>query len=208
MIKVELLDTVLMPSTNPYSQEQQALLLSIAAQSIKSGLEKGLSLSIDATHYPSPLSDIRATFVTLEIESQLRGCIGMLQASRPLVEDVAENAFAAAFRDPRFPGLTNHEFEQLEIHISILSIPEHVSFENESDLIHKIRPNIDGLILSEGYQRGTFLPSVWESLPTPELFLQQLKQKAGLHRDYWSDTIQIERYTTHSFGAPIADIEV
>jgi len=197
-----------MPSIDiSYSKEQQALLLSIAAKSIASGLKKNESLFLELNHYPASLSEIRASFVTLEISKQLRGCIGQLIASRPLAEDVAENAFSAAFNDPRFPKLSSHEFDNLDIHISILSKPEPIFFESEDDLLQKIRPNVDGLILSEGYQRGTFLPSVWESLPDEESFLRHLKEKAGFPFDYWSKNIKVERYTTFSFGAQIAEIE-
>jgi AmmeMemoRadiSam system protein A len=125
----------------------------------------------------------------------LRGCIGTLQAFRPLVEDVAHNAYAAAFHDPRFPRLSAKEYAQLHYHISILSTPEPVKFKDEQDLLAQLRPGIDGLVLEEGLYRGTFLPQVWESLPEPKTFLRHLKQKAGLHPDYWSTTIKVQRYT-------------
>ncbi len=191
---------VLMPSTNaPYTEKEQALLLSIAAKSIQSGLQSGEPLHVELNNFPPSLTQIAATFVTLKINKKLRGCIGRLSADRPLVEDVAKNAFAAAFSDPRFPSLSESEYSHLDIHISILSKPEPVSFESEANLLEKIRPGIDGLILSESCQRGTFLPSVWESLPDKASFLSHLKQKAGLPADYWSDTIRVERYTTFSF---------
>lgn len=139
--------------------------------------------------------DKRATFVTLEIGGQLRGCIGMLEAHRPLANDVAENAFSAAFRDPRFPPLSDVEFDDLEISISVLSPPEEMSFSSEKDLLDQIRPGIDGLILEEGFRKGTFLPSVWEQLSEKEAFLEHLKQKAGLPPGYWSDTLRVFRYT-------------
>jgi len=123
-----------------------------------------------------------------------------------LIEDVAENAFAAAFNDPRFPRLSADEFPNLDIHISILSKPEPISFDSEAELLEKIRPNIDGLILSDEYQQGTFLPSVWASLPDKNSFLRHLKQKADLPVDYWSDTISVERYTTFSFGSLVSKI--
>ena len=138
--------------------------------------------------------------VTLERRGQLRGCIGMLEAVRPLVRDIAENAFAAAFRDPRFPPLTIDELADLELHISILSPAEAVHFKSEQDLIEQLKPGIDGLILREGYRRGTFLPSVWEQLPDASQFLRHLKQKAGLPADYWSDSLKIFRYSTEMFS--------
>ena len=170
-------------------------LLSVARDSIANGLANGQPLAVDPRACSPDLRARRASFVTLQIDGQLRGCIGSLEAWRPLVEDVAENAFAAAFRDPRFAPLSEREFERLDYHISILGPTEPLTFESENDLLKKLRPGVDGLVLSEGGQRGTFLPAVWESLPEPRQFLAQLKVKAGLPADYWSDTIQVERYT-------------
>jgi AmmeMemoRadiSam system protein A len=116
---------------------------------------------------------------------------------------VAQNAYAAAFSDPRFPPLREGEFEELDIHISILSPAEAMHFTSEADLLQQLRPGEDGLVMEEGFRRGTFLPSVWEQLPTPELFLRHLKQKAGLPADYWSSTLEVSRYTTHSFGRKV-----
>jgi len=102
----------------------------------------------------------------------------------------------AAFRDPRFPPLAADEFDELDIHLSILTPAEPVSFTSEQELITQLQPGIDGLILEEGHRRGTFLPSVWEQLPEPQQFLRHLKQKAGLSPDYWSENIRISRYRT------------
>lgn len=176
------------------THEQQRQLLKLAKDSIAYGLEHGKPIKPDYNDYDSKLQAIRATFVTLEIEHRLRGCIGMLEAMRPLLADVAENAFSAAFRDPRFPPVSKEEYSQLEYHISILTPATPIDFKSEADLIKQIRPNIDGLILQEGGLRGTFLPSVWESLPKVEDFLQHLKQKAGLPRNYWSDSLKVSRY--------------
>ena len=176
------------------TKPQQLQLLQIAKDSIAYGLKHGKPLPVNSKEYASEFQAQRATFVTLEIERQLRGCIGMLEAVRPLVIDIAENAFAAAFRDPRFSPLTATEYEQLEIHVSILSSAEPMSFYSEEDLIRQLRPGIDGLIMQEGGHRGTFLPSVWESLAEPEEFLQHLKQKSGLASNYWSDSLKVSRY--------------
>jgi len=183
------------------SKAHQQRLLDIAKASIQHGLRSGRPLPINLDDFPPELTERRATFVTLQKHRQLRGCIGMLEATRPLAEDVAQNAFAAAFRDPRFPALTADEFSDLDIHVSILSPAEPMAFTSEQDLISQLQPGIDGLILEEGRRRGTFLPSVWESLPSPEQFLRHLKQKAGLPPDYWSDNILIYRYRTEMFGA-------
>ena len=175
--------------------KHQNILLDIARASIANGLKQGQPLPVKWEDYPAVLQTPGACFVTLQIKQQLRGCIGSLEAFRPLLEDVAENAFAAAFRDPRFAPISEQEFDQLDYHISILSPAERVAFKSENDLLKKLRPGVDGLVLEEKGQRGTFLPSVWEQLPEPRQFLAQLKVKAGLPADYWSDNIRIERYT-------------
>lgn len=182
------------------NDSQRAILLKVARDSIAHGLKTGRPLRLDIQSYPPELTVSRATFVTLERQGQLRGCIGMLEAIRPLVEDVAENAFSAAFHDPRFPPLADDEFAELDLHISILSPAEPISFSSEQDLIAQLQPGIDGLILQEGHLRGTFLPSVWEQLPDPRLFLRHLKQKAGLPPDYWSDTVKVSRYSSEMFS--------
>lgn len=182
------------------TKAQQNRLLALARQSIAHGLQTGRPLPVDLNDYPAELSQARATFVTLQRRGQLRGCIGMLEAVRPLAEDVAENAFAAAFRDRRFPPLAADELADLDVHISVLSPAEAMNFDSEQALIAQLRPGIDGVILQERGRRGTFLPSVWDELPDPTEFLRHLKQKAGLPAAYWSDTIQASRYTTEMFG--------
>lgn len=191
---------------NPYTAEQQDTLLEVAALSIQHGLEHGTPLAVDAAEYDPVLQEIRASFVTLQIEQELRGCIGMLQAVKPLVEDVAHNAFSAAFKDPRFNPLRPAEFPLLDIHISVLTPPEPFPVSSEAELLRKLSPGEDGLILRDGPYQSTFLPSVWESLPRPQDFLHHLKLKAGLRPDYWSDTIQFERYQTISFGKKVSEI--
>ncbi|MDT4331268.1 AmmeMemoRadiSam system protein A [Methylomonas sp. MED-D] len=179
---------------------ERGCLLTLAKASIAHGLAHGRPLPVNLADYPAKLTGPAATFVTLELDGQLRGCIGRLEAARPLVEDIAENAYAAAFRDSRFPPVTAAELAGLSLHISVLSPSEPLYFASETDLISQLRPGIDGLILSEGGRRGTFLPSVWEDLPDPVEFLRHLKRKAGLPADYWSSTVKIQRYTTEMFG--------
>ncbi|MDP3875351.1 MAG: AmmeMemoRadiSam system protein A [Methylobacter sp.] len=182
------------------TKAHQQCLLELAKNSIQHGLQTGRPLTVDLADYPAELTELRATFVTLQINHQLRGCIGMLEAVRPLAEDIAKNAFAAAFNDPRFAPLSAAEFAELDIHLSILTPAEPVSFSSEQNLVAQLQPGVDGLILEEGRRRGTFLPSVWESLPEPRQFLRHLKQKAGLSPDYWSDTIRIYRYRAELIG--------
>lgn len=177
-----------------YTPFQRETLLSVAFDSIRHGLIHNEPLPVDAQVFDEALRAHRATFVTLKLNHELRGCIGMLEACRPLVVDVAHNAYAAAFSDPRFPHLNEHEARRVSIHVSILTPPEPMPVRSEQDLLEKLRPHIDGVILTDGIYRGTFLPSVWESLPDPHDFLQALKRKAGLPAHYWSATLRVERY--------------
>lgn len=178
------------------SREQATRLMDLAIRSIRHGLERGKPLPVQTEGLEAVLLRHQASFVTLELRGRLRGCIGSLEAHRPLAQDVAANAYAAAFRDPRFPPVNGREIEYLDVHISLLTPPEPLSFDSQTDLLRQVRPGIDGLILQEGALRATFLPSVWESLPVPEEFLRHLKQKAGLSMDYWSDTLKVFRYRT------------
>ncbi len=185
-------------SSTDLNINEKNILMDIARQSIHHGLVKGKSLAVNISDYSKNLQQKTATFVTLNINQQLRGCIGTLDAYQPLVKDVAEHAFAAAFKDPRFSPLSQHEESLLDIHISILTPATPLLFTSENDLLQKIQPGIDGLILEHGYNKGTFLPSVWESLPQAKDFLQHLKMKAGLPGNFWSDDIKISRYKTIS----------
>ncbi len=187
------------PSTTRLAKPLREQLMEVAWHAIRHGVHHQSPLKIDPQDYPEALRVERACFVTLNRNRLLRGCIGHLEAYQPLVVDVAENAYAAAFRDPRFPPLSEAELHHLDIHISILTPSEPIPFTSEEDLLHQIRPGIDGLILVDGRHRGTFLPSVWESLPDPRDFLLHLKQKAGLPPHYWSDTLEVFRYETESF---------
>ena len=145
------------------------------------------------------LSAPRASFVTLERDGCLRGCIGSLFPHQPLATDVAKNAFRAAFKDPRFEPLTEDEYEGIDLTISILSAPVPLKFTSEEDLIGKLRPGIDGLVLEDGKKRSTFMPRIWKHHPEASVFLRHLKAKAGLEPDYWADTLRVWRYITESF---------
>lgn len=135
-----------------------------------------------------------ASFVTLTLAGQLRGCIGTLEAWRPLRDDVRANACAAAFRDPRFPVLTGAEFADIRIEVSLLAQAQPIAFADEAEALAQLRPGIDGVVLEHGRHRSTFLPQVWGDLPDPHQFLAQLKLKAGLPRDFWSAEVKLARY--------------
>lgn len=171
----------------------------LAHASIEYGLEADRPIEVDLDEWPESLREKRASFVTLELNERLRGCIGALDATRPLVRDVAANAFAAAFHDPRFPPVTPLDVAGLDLHVSVLSPVERLGVRSEAELLERLRPGIDGLILEERGRRGTFLPAVWRSLPEAREFLDQLKAKAGFPRDYWSESVCAYRYTTEEF---------
>lgn len=162
---------------------QQDTLVELARRSVAHGLEHGRALAVDASGYDAELQVQRATFVTLQIEGRLRGCIGTLSAVRPLVADVAKHAYAAAFEDSRFAALSMVELEKVDIEISVLQPSQPVEFRSEPDLLTQLRPGFDGLTIALGEHRATFLPKVWESLPEPASFLAQLKKKAGMAVD-------------------------
>lgn len=181
-------------------KQQQQILLKLAEDAIRHAIEHGTPLTVNRDDYDEVFRQPAACFVTLHSNNNLRGCIGSLEAHLSMVEDVVHNADAAAFSDPRFPPLREDELAGLQLDISLLTPAEPMEFSSEQDLLNQLRPGIDGLILEEGYRRGTFLPAVWEQLPQPEQFLQHLKLKAGLPPNHWSENIRISRYTTQSFG--------
>jgi AmmeMemoRadiSam system protein A len=181
-----------MPS---HDREQRRELLQATRRSIEHGVERGVPLLPDPAAYGSWARAPGASFVTLERAGALRGCMGSLEASRPLVVDAAHNAFAAAFHDPRFAPLDRTELGDLDVHVSVLSRPEPLAFASEADLLTRLRPGVDGLILEDAGRRATFLPAVWEKLPDPREFLRELKRKAGLDPDRTSMSLQVWRYT-------------
>jgi uncharacterized protein len=181
------------------SAQDRQTLLHLAYASIESGLHGNSLRVVPAEHSPS-LQQTGASFVTIKVADELRGCIGSIEPRRVLVVDVVKNAHAAAFSDPRFPALTMEEFEQLHAHISVLGPCESIAFTCEEDLLRQLRPGIDGVILEEGACRATYLPSVWKALPDRREFLTQLKLKAGLQKDYWSASVTVKRYTTESIS--------
>ena len=171
------------------------VLLPIARAAIAQGLGRSLQPAQDAPW----LQELGATFVTLMQRGQLRGCIGSLQARRPLLEDVKANALAAALRDPRFAPLTLQELDETQIEVSLLSATQPLAFASEPDALAQLRPGVDGVVLEYGPHRSTFLPQVWEQLPDAVQFMARLKQKAGLPADFWASDIRLQRYTVRKF---------
>ena len=172
------------------------ILLPIARGAIANALGK----QSDSVDESKPwLHEKGASFVTLTMNQHLRGCIGTLEAHRPLLLDVKANAYAAAFRDPRFSPLTITELDATEIEISLLSAQQAIIFKGESDALSQLRPQVDGIVFQYGHYRSTFLPQVWEQLTDPATFMAHLKHKAGLHPDFWHDDVELYRYTVTKF---------
>lgn len=169
-------------------------LLGTARAAIRHWLDHDAPLPLRLAEYDAPLSAPGAAFVTLRQDDELRGCIGSAEAWRPLIEDVAENARAAASRDPRFPPVGRGEIDRIALSVSVLSAPVPLPAAREGDLLDALRPGDDGLILEDGSRRALFLPAVWEMLPDPRDFLAHLKRKAGLPPDHWSSTLRFHRF--------------
>ncbi len=176
--------------------QQKQYLLQLARQSIEHGAKTGKPLQLDCTPLDPPLTEPGSSFVTLHKAGKLRGCIGSLTPSLPLVNDVIKHACSAAFDDHRFQSVNLEEVSSLHIEISILTPQVQMFFDSEAGVIEQLQPFKDGVTLEEGIKRATFLPAVWEKLPDKHLFLEELKYKAGLPKDYWSTTIKVFRYYT------------
>lgn len=164
-----------------------------------------LGLEPAAVPQEPALSEPGATFVTLTRDRNLRGCLGSLEAKRPLELDVRENAVGAAFLDPRFPPLAMEEYETIRVEVSLLSPMEPIHWGTREDAIARLRPFVDGVVFQHGHHRSTFLPQVWENLPDPEQFLEQLKRKAGLPPGFWHPGVKLFRYSVSKFKE--ADLE-
>ena len=169
------------------------LLLSIARTSIAEAL--GLESDGYPAELPGWLLEDGACFITLTQNGQLRGCIGSLEPHRPLIDDVKSNAKSAAFKDPRFEPLSADELAITEVEVSLLSATEPLHFSSEEEALAQLRPGTDGVIFEYGRHRSTFLPQVWEQLPSTETFMAHLKNKAGLSADFWADEVKLSRYT-------------
>lgn len=184
--------------------DRGAVLLALARRSLEGsfGSGGGEGPSFPALH--RWLSEPVATFVTLFCGDQLRGCVGSILPERCLAEDVWENARAAAFRDLRFPPLEAPELAALRIEISELSPLEELGCRSADDLEAALRPGVDGVLLRWQAHRGVFLPQVWEHLPQADLFLAELKRKAGLAPDFWACDVRLWRFTVTRWREPAA----
>ncbi|MGK0498996.1 MAG: AmmeMemoRadiSam system protein A [Oceanicoccus sp.] len=182
-----------------YSAILRQQMFSAAYGSIQYGLDSGSRLERDNKNTSPELMQPGACFVSLSKDDNLRGCIGTIKATEPLINNIAYNAYSAAFDDPRFSTLNCNELENINIEIAVLSDTKRLSFNSEQQLIEQLRPDIDGLVIYNDSQSATFLPSVWQQLPAPAQFLSELKIKAGWDRDYWSEDISAECYSVKTF---------
>ncbi len=177
-----------------------AKLLHLARGSIEYGLIHDEPLPIEQDELSGAMMEPAATFTTLHLKGQLRGCCGTLQATRPLAADVTRSAFQAAFRDSRFDPVGENELAAIRLELSVLSPLRPMRFADEADLLNQLTPGTDGLVIVLGERRATFLPTVWKQLPQPQLFLAALKNKCGLPPDYWSERLEFHRYRTSSYS--------
>lgn len=177
------------------STEVGTTLLRVARAAISTALGRPMAVTEDAAWLHEP----GACFVTLTQQGQLRGCIGTLEARRPLLADVRANAVAAALRDTRFAPLTAAELDHTRVEVSLLSPPQPLHFDSEAHALSQLRPGVDGVVFQFGHHRSTFLPQVWEQLPTAAEFMAHLKHKAGLSPRFWADGVQLQRYTVRKW---------
>ena len=190
---------VVMDDRPQEAQSQQALarvLVPLARREIAQALDLPaveVDLSLPRLH------EAGATFVTLTRQGSLRGCIGSLQAYRPLLQDIRANAHAAAFRDPRFAPLQPEELATTGIEVSLLSAMQPLQYRDEQEAWAQLRVGEDGVVFEFGSQRSTFLPQVWEQLPAVSDFMARLKQKAGLPATFWHADVRLHRYTVQKF---------
>jgi len=189
-----------MSDTEKLTEEQGKYLLGEARKTIQKALFDEKEQEIEDTGLPAVFKQRRGTFVTLTIEGNLRGCIGHIIPQESLIEGIRVNAINAAFKDPRFRPLDKEEWKRVRIEISILTDPKPLSYSNADDLLKKLRPGIDGVILKKGYRQSTFLPQVWEQLPHKEEFLSHLCLKAGLDGDEWKKgRLEVSTYQVQAF---------
>lgn len=177
-------------------------LLRLARASIEHGAIHREPLPVRYESLPPSLRRPGATFTSLQLGGELRGCCGSIEAVNPLAVDTADSAFRAAYRDPRFDPVTPQEIAALCLEVSVLTPLEAFPVSSEMELLERLAPKIDGLLITAGPRRATFLPKVWEALPDPYQFVAALKVKCGLPRDAWSDEFQFFRYQTVSYAEP------
>jgi AmmeMemoRadiSam system protein B/AmmeMemoRadiSam system protein A len=183
-------------------------LVRLAAAGLEYGVRQGKPpRPLDLARVAPPLRAPGAAFITLthRLTDNLRGCIGSVEAQRPLAQDVHIHGYDAGFRDSRFGPVAARELPDLRVSVSVLTPSVPLPFADRDDLLRKMRPGVDGLILEDRGRRGLFLPQVWEQVPDPETFLAHLLRKAGLPETHWSETVRVQRFETRGVkGMPWA----
>jgi AmmeMemoRadiSam system protein A len=180
--------------------EEQQSLIALARQAMEDGVLGKPWTPLDLSALPPRLLEEGASFVTLTIEGGLRGCIGALEANQPLAEDVREHAIAAALEDPRFPPVAPGELAQIRIEISRLTAPIPMEYKTPEELLARLRPFVDGVIVADGMRRATFLPQVWEKIPDPAEFLENLCYKMGADPNLWRRKhLEVRTYEVEEF---------
>ena len=183
--------------SSQFTKEDQRLLLELARKTIESGDE---NYSVVPQDLSPILKEKRGCFVTLNKNGSLRGCIGYILPVAQLFQAVIENAYNAAFTDPRFPPVDIKELDDIHIDISVLTVPKKLTYSDKDDLLAKLVPFKDGLIIKKGYASATFLPQVWEQLPQKKDFLGHLCMKAGLNSNEWEKgNLEVEIYQAEVF---------
>lgn len=179
-----------------FSPQDKKTLLIEARQSIATLCQHRSDKFCDLSQYSLQLQQQMACFVTLTKQHRLRGCIGSLTPHQPLIQDVRHNARSAASEDPRFAAISEDELAQIHIEISVLSPIQLMHCNSEEDLLEQLRVGIDGLIIEYAQHKATFLPLVWEQIDDKDEFLTELKLKAGMKPEFWSDKMHVSRYQT------------
>jgi hypothetical protein len=175
------------------TQAEKMILLRLAREALETAVRGDILPPLPAS-LPPALREPGASFVTLTIGGELRGCIGVLEAYQPLAEDVREHAIAAGLNDFRFPQVEPRELARIQVEVSRLTQPQPLEYTDSDDLLEKLRPGVDGVILKRRASRATFLPQVWEKLPEKADFLSHLCLKMGAPADVWRTT-KLEVYT-------------
>jgi len=189
-----------MSETDKLTEEEGRRLVEVARKTIQKALFNPKDQSEPETASSPKFQERRGTFVTLTLNGALRGCIGHIIPQESLIEGVRINAVNAAFRDPRFRPLGQDEFEKIKVEVSILTEPKPVTYTDAQDLLAKLSPGTDGVIIRKGYHQATFLPQVWEQLPDKKDFLTHLCLKAGLDRDAWAyEKLEVHTYQVQAF---------
>lgn len=170
---------------NPLTADEKRTALTLAREALESAVHARALPALDLSTLSPALQSDAASFVTLTVRGQLRGCIGALEPYQPLAEDVREHAIAAGLHDPRFPPVTVKELKDIRIEISRLTPPVRLEYSDANDLLAKLRPGVDGVILRDGWHQATFLPQVWEKIPARANFLDDLCRKMGAPANTW-----------------------